>query len=53
LKPGIIDSGEGLMINHNCNLDRSVVYYLEVVCVLAIFGKTVCNLTLNGNTDDD
>jgi len=26
---------------------------LECVLILAIFGKTSMNLTLNGNTDDD
>lgn len=28
-------------------------YYLEVACLLAIFGKTTLNLTLRGNTDDN
>lgn len=53
LKPGIIDSAEGLPIEHHCNLQRSIVYYLECVTVLGIFGKTTMNLTLTGNTDDD
>ena len=51
-KPGIIDSNEGLNVEHNCDLGRNITYYLEVVCILAIFGKTELNLTLNGNTDD-
>jgi RNA 3'-terminal phosphate cyclase len=29
-----------------------MTYYLEVVCVLAIFGKTDLWLELTGNTDD-
>lgn len=29
-----------------------MTYYLEVVCVLAIFGKTDLWLELDGNTDD-
>ena len=51
-KPGIIDCGEGLPIEHKCNLERSITYYLECVVVLGIFGKTMLNLTLHGNTDD-
>lgn len=53
LKPGIIDSNEGLPIEHDCDLSRSITYYLECVLLLSIFGKTTLNLTLNGNTDDD
>jgi RNA 3'-terminal phosphate cyclase-like protein len=53
VKPGIIDANEGLPIEHNCDLSRSITYYLECVMLLAIFGKTSMNLTLNGNTDDD
>ena len=30
-KPGIIDSGEGLPIEHKCDLGRSIAYYLECV----------------------
>jgi RNA 3'-terminal phosphate cyclase-like protein len=52
-KPGIIDSGEGLPIEHKCDVGRSITYYLECVVVLGIFGKTMMNLTLLGNTDDD
>ena len=40
LKPGIIDSAEGMLITHNCSLSRSITYYLEVICILGIFGKT-------------
>ena len=52
LKPGIIDSGEGLSVEHNCHLGRSITYYLECVCILGIFGKSMMNLKLHGNTDD-
>jgi len=51
-RPGIIDCAEGLMVEHSCNLARSMTYYLELVCVLAIFGKTDLWLELDGNTDD-
>lgn len=53
LRPGIIDSHEGLPIEHDCDLSRSITYYLECVTLLGVFGKTSLNLTLNGNTDDD
>ena len=52
LRPGIIDSNEGLPIEHNCDLERSITYYLECVILLGIFGKTSLNMTLHGNTDD-
>ena len=51
-RPGIIDCADGLQVNHDCHLDRSMTYYLEVVCILAIFGKTDLWLELTGNTDD-
>lgn len=51
-KPGIIDCAEGLPVEHNCDLGRSITYYLEIVVILGIFGKTMMNLTLHGNTDD-
>jgi RNA 3'-terminal phosphate cyclase-like protein len=43
-KPGIIDCNEGMPIEHDCNLERNITYYLEVVCILAIFGKSQLNL---------
>lgn len=51
-RPGIIDSADGLLVTHDCNLERSMTYYLEVVCVIAIFGKTDLWLEMTGNTDD-
>jgi RNA 3'-terminal phosphate cyclase-like protein len=52
-RPGMIDCNEGLPIEHDCNLERNITYYLEVVVPLAVFGKTILNLTLKGNTDDN
>jgi RNA 3'-terminal phosphate cyclase-like protein len=40
-------------VQHKCDLSRSITYYLEVVCILAIFGKTVLNMELEGNTIDE
>ena len=51
-RPGIIDANEGMPIEHQCDLARSVTYYLECVVILGIFAKTSVNLTLLGNTDD-
>lgn len=51
-RPGIIDCAEGLQVQHDCHLARSITYYLEVVAVLGIFGKTDLWLELTGNTDD-
>lgn len=51
-RPGMIDCNEGLPIEHECNLNRNITYYLEAIVPLAVFGKTTLNLTLTGNTDD-
>lgn len=51
-RPGIIDANDGIEVQHDCDLGRSITYYLEVVCLLAVFGKTELNLVLTGNTDD-
>jgi RNA 3'-terminal phosphate cyclase-like protein len=51
-RPGIIDSNDGVEVTHECNLVRNITYYLEVICMLGVFGKTELNVTLEGNTDD-
>lgn len=51
-RPGIIDANDGVEVRHDCNLVRSMTYYLEVICLLGLFGKTELNVTLTGNTDD-
>jgi len=51
-RPGMIDCNEGLPVEHECHLARNITYYLEAVVPIAIFGKTMLNLTLKGNTDD-
>ena len=51
-RPGIIDANDGQEVHHDCNLGRSITYYLEVICMLGIFGKTEMAVTLTGNTDD-
>ena len=52
-RPGMIDCNDGMPIEHDCHLARNITYYLEVVIPLALFGKTVLNLSLTGNTDDN
>ena len=39
-------------MQHDCDLSRNITYYLEVICMLGIFGKTEMAVTLTGNTDD-
>lgn len=51
-KPGMIDSNQGLLVEHDCHLSRNISYFLEVVCPIAVFGKSEMNLILTGNTDD-
>ena len=52
-RPGIIDANEGMPIEHECDLERSITYYLECIVILGIFGKSTMNVTLSGNTDDN
>ncbi len=52
-RPGMIDCNDGMPIEHECHLDRSITYYLEAIIPIAIFGKTILNLNLKGNTDDN
>lgn len=49
LNPGTIIGGE---FSHNCNLGRSISYYLEVLLSLAPFCKRPLQATLNGITND-
>ena len=51
--PGYIDCNEGMPIEHDCDLNRNITYYLEVCSILAIFGKVALNMVLRGNTDDN
>ena len=51
-RPGIIDANDGSEVHHECSLERSITYYLEVICLLGVFGKTELAVTLTGNTDD-
>jgi len=40
-------------IQHCCNVQRSIGYYLEVLICLAPFTKQMLRATLNGVTNDD
>lgn len=47
--PGTLIGGQFI---HDCQLERSISYYLEVILALAPFCKTPIQATLNGVTDD-
>nr|XP_058960547.1 RNA 3'-terminal phosphate cyclase-like protein [Pocillopora verrucosa] len=48
-KPGLLTGGT---IDHDCNPQRSIGYYLEAVVLLAPFCKKPIRLTLKGITND-
>jgi len=47
--PGMLYGGD---VEHNCNLQRSIGYYLEVLLCLAPFTKQMLRATLTGVTSD-
>lgn len=49
-KPGSIYGGE---VDFDCGVDRSIVYFLEALLVLAPFSKLAFRITLSGITADD
>lgn len=49
-KPGILVGGE---VEHDCGLDRSIGYFVELLMYLAPFCKTPLNCTLKGITNDN
>lgn len=48
-QPGLLYGGS---VEHDCNLQRSVGYYLEALLMLAPFMKTSLKATLRGVTND-
>uniref|UniRef100_H2XT24 RNA 3'-terminal phosphate cyclase-like protein n=2 Tax=Ciona intestinalis TaxID=7719 RepID=H2XT24_CIOIN len=48
-RPGILIGGT---LDHDCNLERSIGYYLEVIICLAPFCKQAVSCTLTGITND-
>ena len=48
-KPGLLTGGS---VDHECNPQRSIGYYLEAVVLLAPFCKKPIRLTLRGITND-
>jgi RNA 3'-terminal phosphate cyclase-like protein len=50
--PGIINNNEGVKISFDCGTDRSIGYFLEMVILIAIFGKHDLDLQLKGITND-
>lgn len=47
--PGLLLGGS---VEHDCNMQRSVGYYLEALLMLAPFMKTPLKATLRGVTND-
>eukprot|EP00398_MALV-I-01_sp_L67-1_P000882 gene882-371_t len=50
-KPGQLVGGSGLA--HKCPPGRSVVYYLEALCILGLFCKDPLDINLTGVTNDN
>lgn len=48
-QPGLLNGGS---VEHDCNTQRSVGYYLEALLMLAPFMKTPLKATLRGVTND-
>lgn len=51
MKPGLIVGGQ--FLEHDCNPERAIGYYLEVLLMLAPFGKEALGITLRGVTNHD
>ena len=51
-RPGLVVNSDGFEVSHDCNITRSIVYYLEAVVPLALFGKEILRLRLSGTTND-
>lgn len=49
-KPGFIQGGSGL--EHDCGTSRAMGYFLEPLCLLALFGRRPLSITLRGITND-
>eukprot|EP00210_Caulerpa_lentillifera_P002498 g2395.t1 len=49
-KPGLLIGGT---VKLKCETGRNVSYYLEVFCILSLFGKQSLHLTLEGITNDE
>lgn len=47
--PGLLTGGK---VEHDCKLERSIGYYLQVLLCLAPFTKQAIEITLKGVTND-
>jgi len=50
-KPGIIINSEKGELSHDCEVERSIVWYLEAVVPIALFGKSKLRLKMTGTTN--
>lgn len=51
--PGVITNNLGKEVEFHCGYERSIVYFLEGIIPIALFGKESCSLKLLGITDDN
>jgi RNA 3'-terminal phosphate cyclase-like protein len=53
-KPGFVTNADssGHSVVHDCGTSRSIGYFLEPLCVVALFGKYPLSITLRGITND-
>lgn len=52
-QPGMIINNDKRSLSFECGVSRSISYYLEWICVLALFGKTDLDIVFTGITNDD
>lgn len=50
---GMITNNEGVDVEFDCGLSRSIGYFLEYLLLIAMFGKNSLNITLTGVTNDN
>jgi RNA 3'-terminal phosphate cyclase-like protein len=50
--PGAISNHNGVEVVHECHPSRSIVYYLEGILPIALFGKEPLEIVLTGVTND-
>jgi RNA 3'-terminal phosphate cyclase-like protein len=51
--PGIVTNNKGMQMTFECPTSRSIVYFLEAILPLALFGKSSLNIKLKGVTNDE
>ena len=52
-RPGIITNNDGVPFEYQCDLERSISYYMEPLIMIGLMGKAKLQGTLYGNTNDN